>query len=169
MNVFYLDPNPYTAAEMQCDRHVVKMILESAQLLSTAHRELDGDAWADKVNLYKATHKNHPSAIWCRASIDNYRWLYQHFIALCHEYTYRYKKEHLSYTKLAAVLFFIPSNLTTTGFTEPTPAMDDEYKRENALESYRYYYANAKSVNDWFCYNKSRSAPEFIKEYKEAR
>ena len=66
MNIFYLHKDPKTCAEMHCDKHVVKMVLEYAQLLSTAHRVLDGDEWADKAQLYKATHKNHPSAIWAR-------------------------------------------------------------------------------------------------------
>ena len=69
MNIFYLDRNPILAADKQCDRHVVKMILETAQLLSTAHYELDGESPA-----YKPTHKNHPSAVWVRKSLDHYLW-----------------------------------------------------------------------------------------------
>ena len=57
MNIFYLDRDPVIAAQMMCDKHVVKMILESAQMLSTAHRVLDGDEYADKVGLYKMAHK----------------------------------------------------------------------------------------------------------------
>ena len=68
MNIFYLDRNPVVAAQMMCDKHVVKMILESAQILSTAHRVLDGDEHADNVGMYKMTHKNHPSTIWVRAN-----------------------------------------------------------------------------------------------------
>ena len=75
MNIFYLDRNPIVAAQMMCDKHVVKMILESAQMLSTAHRVLDGDTYADLVGLYKIAHKNHPSSVWVRSSdkiIDGY-------------------------------------------------------------------------------------------------
>ena len=72
MNIFYLDSDPYVAAKMHCDKHVVKMILESAQMLSTAHRVLDGDEYADERGLYKMAHKNHPSTIWVRTSTDNY-------------------------------------------------------------------------------------------------
>ena len=82
MNIFYLDRNPVIAAQMMCDKHVVKMILESAQMLSTAHRVLDGDDRANETGLYKMAHKNHPSTIWVRASSENYRWLWKHFDAL---------------------------------------------------------------------------------------
>ena len=169
MNVFYLDEDPVVAAQYQCDRHVVKMILESAQLLSTAHRVLDGDEGADSHSLYKATHKNHPSAIWCRANVHNYNWLYKHFMALCVEYSYRYGKKHLSETKLAEPLFFHPNGIPLyDNFTAPTPAMPDEYKCDTSLKSYRYYYANAKAANSWFCYNKNRAAPAFLEAYKTA-
>jgi hypothetical protein len=89
MNIFYLDRDPIEAARLQCDRHVVKMILETAQLLSTAHNELDGGQIA-----YKSTHKNHPSAVWARASAENYYWLQRHLGALGHEYFRRYGRVH---------------------------------------------------------------------------
>jgi hypothetical protein len=92
MNIFYLDRDPVIAAQMMCDKHVVKMILESAQMLSTAHRVLDGDEYANKMGLYKLAHKNHPSTIWVRTSSENYRWLFNHYDALMQEYTYRYDK-----------------------------------------------------------------------------
>ena len=111
MNVFYLDRDPVTAAKMHCDKHVVKMIIEYAQLMSTAHRVLDGEMYYGltkngrkikrwKLNsnmediLYKASHINHPSAIWARQSNNNYNWLYCLFTALCDEYTHRYGKVH---------------------------------------------------------------------------
>ena len=72
MNIFYLDRDPAKCAAMHCDKHVVKMILEYAQLLSTAHRVLDGDQNADSQGFYKATHKNHPSAVWVRESWAHY-------------------------------------------------------------------------------------------------
>ena len=87
-------PDPDIAAQMMCDKHVVKMILESAQMLSTAHRVLDGDEYADRVGLYKMTHKNHPSSIWVEVLIENYDWLWAHMDALMKEYTYRYGKHH---------------------------------------------------------------------------
>lgn len=169
MNIFYLDNNPTSAARMQCDRHVVKMILESAQLLSTAHRELDGDDWADQQGLYKRTHKNHPSAVWARCSADNYQWLFRHFLALCDEYSYRYGKTHKSDDKFRHVLSFSPTNISTNeSFTPPPQCMPDEYKSDNTIIGYRQYYALDKAQNDWFCYNKNRNAPLFIKDITHA-
>ena len=97
MNIFYLDPHPTVAAQQCCDKHVVKMILESAQMLSTAHRVLDKN---DNELLYKEAHKNHPSTKWVRESHLNYQWLYAHFVALGEEYTARYGKIHVSIAKL---------------------------------------------------------------------
>ncbi len=165
MNVFFLDVSPVKAAQMQCDRHVVKMILESAQLLSTAHRELDGDNWADANGLYKSTHKNHPSAIWARESKHNYDWLYDHFYALCDEYRYRYGKEHKSWTKLGVVLKNRPVNIMRLPFDfyEPPQCMPDKYKvGGDSVQAYRNYYAFDKASNDWFGYKKSRPAPSFL-------
>ena len=129
MNVFYLHHNPKTCAKYHNDKHCVKMILEYAQLMSTAHRIIDGD---DANNLvYKATHKNHPSAIWARHSDLNYDWLYKLFEELSSEYTYRYGKQHLSYTKLKDILRYPPDNITIGEFTQPTPAMPDHCKIPN--------------------------------------
>ena len=110
MNIFYLDRDPVIAAQMMCDKHVVKMILESAQMLSTAHRVLDGDEYADRKGLYKLAHKNHPSTIWVRSSLENYTWLYDHMVALMAEYTYRYGKHHAT-ERLLAPLFKSPKNM----------------------------------------------------------
>tara|TARA_Y100000361_G_scaffold124777_1_gene118030 strand:- start:178 stop:672 length:495 start_codon:yes stop_codon:yes gene_type:complete len=144
MNVFYLHHNPKTCAKYHNDKHCVKMILEYAQLMSTAHRIIDGD---DANNLvYKATHKNHPSAIWARHSDLNYDWLYKLFEELSGEYTHRYGKQHLSYTKLKDILRYPPDNITIGEFTQPTPAMPDHCKIPNdSIASYRYYYKTEKS------------------------
>ena len=139
MNVFYLDHDPKTCATYHNDKHCVKMILEYAQLMSTAHRILDGE----DVNplIYKATHKNHPSAIWARTNGSNYEWLYELFFDLSDEYSYRYGKLHLSYTKLSDILSTAPKNIPVGLFTQPTPAMPDHCKIPNdSLASYRYYY-----------------------------
>jgi hypothetical protein len=152
MNIFYLHKDPKTCAEMHCDKHVVKMILEYAQLLSTAHRVLDGDEWADRVGLYKATHKNHPSAVWARESAGNYFWLNKLFQELCKEYTKRYDKIHGSQIRLGDYLYVLPSSLNTgfqgieTGLTEPPQCMPDYCKAEgDAVMGYRNYYIREKS------------------------
>ena len=152
MNIFYLDKDPKRCAEMHCDKHVVKMILEYAQLLSTAHRVLDGDEWADRVGLYKATHKNHPSAVWARESAGNYFWLNKLFQELCKEYTKRYGKIHGSQIRLGDYLYVLPKSLNIgfegieTGLTEPPQCMPDYCKIEgDAIMGYRNYYIREKS------------------------
>jgi hypothetical protein len=94
MNIFVLDNDTRLAALYHCDKHVVKMILETAQLLCTAHRELDGDERAARLSFYRATHKNHPCAKWARETRANYLWLYDLLKWLLHEYTFRYSKVH---------------------------------------------------------------------------
>jgi len=160
MNIFYLDHNPKVAAQAMTDKHVVKMILESAQLLSTAHRVLDGEAVIELSKngrrltryshttlddvLYKSTHINHPSGVWVRESQTNYMWLYEHFIALCNEYTARYNKVHASYTKLAHVLSVPPFNIAGSPFTPIKLAMPTPYHLPDVVEAYRMYYEAEK-------------------------
>ena len=161
MNIFYLDKSPEKAAQMQIDKHVVKMVLESAQLLSTCHRTVDGEHYIDASSgrklqkwrmadskldniIYKATHFNHPCSKWLRESKANYDWLYQHFAALAKEYKKRYGKDHLSYTKLRKVLANAPTNLPDKGFTSPALAILDKYKVDDAVQSYRNYYEGEK-------------------------
>jgi len=143
MNIFYLDADPKIAAQQQCDKHVVKMILETAQLLSTAHRELDGDAYADSVGLYKSTHKNHPSAVWCRASENNYDWLWQHMCGLMKEYTKRYGKKHAT-ERLTDFLCDAPDKISDDVFTDPPQCMPDQYKSDCTVSAYRDYYLGEK-------------------------
>lgn len=168
MNIFFLSRNPVLAAQYHNDKHIVKMILESAQLLSTAHRVLDGTLghrlsqsgaklkdWilpdARQDLLYKATHVNHPCAIWCRATSGNYRWLYDLFIELGKEYSYRYAgKTHLSIIKLADVLNELPYTIPVADFYDPPQAMPDECKDEDAVTAYRNYYIIHKSeISVW--------------------
>ena len=101
MNIFYFYDCPKLSAKAQPDKMLVKMPLETAQMLCTAHRVLDGDTYADLTGLYKTAYKNHPCTIWARESIANYAWLYAHFHALNEEYEYRYGREHGSYAKLS--------------------------------------------------------------------
>lgn len=145
MNIFYLDEDPRAAAKAHCDKHCVKMILETAQLLSTAHRELDGDEYADTHSLYKATHKNHPSAIWVRASAANYDWTYRLLVELCGQYSYRYGNTHKT-EQLVEPLRTFPVNIPTdVPFTEPPQCMPDGYKRDRTVDAYRAYYHGDKA------------------------
>lgn len=161
MNIFYLDKNPKVAAEMHNNKHVVKMILETAQLLSTAHRVLDGEQYIDassgrrikrwklndyrELKMYKATHINHPSAIWVRQSKQNYNYLANMFYHLCKEYTYRYGKQHKCESMLDNLLEF-PKNISDTAFTEPPQAMPEYCKIPgDSVQAYRTYYILEKS------------------------
>ena len=187
MNIFYLDHDVKKCAEMHNDKHVVKMILEYAQLLSTAHRILDGVHTVGKSQtgrkkitytlpdsrdavLYSATHVNHPSAVWVRQSKQNYVWLMQMWCCLLQEYTYRYGKQHAC-SKLVSPLAEIPHNLPDKPFTEPTPAMPDDVKvydevvtdrfTLNSLKSYRNYYIKNKThLANW----KKRPVPSWYLE-----
>ena len=141
MNIFYLDKCPIKAAQVQYNKHVVKMILESAQLLCTAHHCIMG---SDADVPYKATHRNHPSAIWARRSAENYTWLYRHFIALCEEYTKRYGRTHLSYTKCKDKVNILPGALFRTGLTKMPQCMPDKYKDECSVQAYWNYYIGEK-------------------------
>lgn len=162
MNIFVLDNSPTIAAKYMCDKHVVKMILESCQLLSTAHRVLDGTQKqvitsknrkyttfvmsCPKLDsfLYKSTMINHPCTIWTRDGSSNYAWLAYHNISLINEYSSRYNKNHAS-TELAQwLLRNIPNNIIQKPLTPFALAMPDEYKCENAVWSYRNYYINEK-------------------------
>lgn len=175
MNIFALDHSPILAAQMHCDKHVVKMILESAQLLSTAHRILDGQLIVhgkkkiyvlDNVEndelFYKTTHQNHPSAIWCRQTEGNYVWLHQLLRKLCHEYSYRYDKIHkCERIGLVAALEQIPTNINAGALQPFAMAMPDDCKGPDPVQAYRNYYMRYKK--DIATWNKARPAPNWFK------
>ena len=142
MNIFYLDKDPITAAIVQYNKHVVKMILESAQMLCAAHHIL-GDP--DDVP-YELAHKNHPCTIWVRENSLHYDWLYEHMIALGKEYTKRYGKEHLSITKCKIPLANQPENIPHEEFEQPPQCMPEEYKDECSIQAYWNYYIGEKHV-----------------------
>lgn len=166
MNIFFVDEDPVKAAHSLVDKHVVKMILESCQLLSTAHRFIDGDDYymlpdSREEVLYKATHVNHPSAIWCRKSVNNYLWLYDHTVALLMEYSYRYGKTHAS-TKVVNKLFKVPNDLVSEDLTPFVCAMPDIYRiSDDPIKNYRNYYKNGKEkLHKWT----RRQPPSWISE-----
>lgn len=126
------------AAQYQCDKHVVKLIVESAQLLSTAHHEKNSNKeLLDRI--YKSTHKNHPCSIWVREDLSHYKWLVEHALSLCWEYTYRYNKIHKTENILNILKNNTP-NLSDSNFIEPPKCMPDEFRLEDTVESYRNYY-----------------------------
>lgn len=149
MNIFYFYKSPMLSAQAQPDKMLVKMPLETAQMLCTAHRVLDGDEYADEHGLYKEAYKNHPCTIWARESSANYWWLYSHFIALGAEYTHRYGKRHASVEKLWKPLFKHPKNIYQGAMTPLAQAMPEEYKDENPITAYRNYCINEKHYAKW--------------------
>jgi hypothetical protein len=156
MNIFILDQDIVKSAQYHIDKHIVKMPLETAQLLCTAHH-ISGSDYLDDVP-YRATHKNHPSAVWARKSLDNYMWLCDFGLELCTEYTYRYDKVH----KCEAVISWCREHqprIESYGLTEFAQAMPDQYKSHNAVTSYRdYYKGEKKHLFNW----KKRDQPNWI-------
>jgi hypothetical protein len=179
MNIFYLHEDAKTSAMMHVDSHASKMIIEYAQLMSTAHRVLDGkqvkrlskknrllttydhpDPQLDHT-LYKSCHVNHPSGIWVRQSKKNYRWLYEMWTELNTEFMYRYDKiiPHESYRKLKWALFSPPENMPEGVFTEPLQAMPDDVKNDSSITAYRDYYIKYKQhLASW----KKRGMPTWM-------
>lgn len=178
MNIFVLDWDVKKCAEYHVDKHVVKMILETAQLLCGVHHMTPQvnpssypssnpssnrpstvqvtDQVTDQVP-YKLSHKNHPCAIWARQSLSNYLYLCELGLELSKEYTYRYGKTHKSQSIIEWCLQNKP-NIPDKGFTQPAKAMPDEYKVDDVVESYRNYYKGAKnSFASW----KNREIPSW--------
>ena len=159
MNIFYFYDCPIESAQAQPDKMLVKMPLETAQMLCTAHRVCDGDDYADETDMYKMVHKNHPSTIWTRSSVQNYIWLWRHMTALMREYTHRYGKIHAT-EKLKECLARTPTNIPYGGkFTDPPQCMPEECKGEDTVLAYQKYYIVEKSgfarwtkrpVPEWF-------------------
>ena len=176
MNIFAIESDPIDCAVSMVDRHIVKMVLETAQLLSTAHRIIDGEEYTGKTatgrnvkrwrlpddreqHLYSATHINHPSAVWVRATNNNYNWLYCHFCGLLSEYTYRYTKVHKC-EPMKEWLMRPPYGIPVGYLKQVTPAMPEEYKvPHDSVASYRNYYRQGKQhLHKWT----KREAPEWI-------
>lgn len=159
MNIFLLDYDVKKCAQSHVDKHVVKMILETAQLLCGVHWVTE----SQHVAPYKLSHKNHPCSIWTRESLSNYLYLCELGLELCYEYTYRYGKRHKSQDVIEWCVVNKP-NIVDKGFTEPAKAMPDEYKVDDAVESYRNYYCGAKSG---FATWKGREIPEWYENQLE--
>ena len=176
LNLFYLHEDPIKSAELHCDKHVVKMIIEYAQMLSTAHRMLDGKQYTDASSgrriqrwkldnsnmdgvLYKASHINHPSTKWVRENAIQSQYAYDMFVALCDEYTFRYGKKHLTDTKLRKLLNNLPNNITLGVYSEPPQCMPDDVKSESTITAYHKYYAvYKKDFAKWT----DRPVPQFM-------
>jgi hypothetical protein len=153
MNIFFLDKDPVKAAQLQCDKHVVKMVLETTQMVSTAVRNQGHDVG------YLSAYPKHPMTIWVNKSKNNFAWALEHGLALGEEYTHRYNRIHASHKMLKTI-----QDLDIKGnanyMTTPPLCMPDEYKKPSYIESYRNYYVNAKKH---FAKYTNRETPEFMK------
>lgn len=164
-HIFHLDKDPRECAKNHCDIHVASKIGEYARHLSTAHRLIDGVQWQGRNThgqqvtryflkdpvldraLYKATHINHPSAVWTRESYENYTWLYDMWLALSEEFTYRFDKIHSVYQKTHFLLLVPPENIKTKGFVQPF-AVDDY--RDNYWENRAKTQWTRRSIPEWW-------------------
>lgn len=152
MNIFILDENPELASQYHVDKHIVKMPLETAQLLCTSHWLTGGEA------PYKPSHAKHPCNLWLLKSKKNYEWLVNFGLELCKEYTHRYKKYH----KCEEIINWCKNNTPNLPDVEKTEyplAMPDVYKTQDAIQSYRNYYIfDKKHLHRW----SNRNTPNWI-------
>ena len=181
MNIFILDESPILAAQWQHDRHVVKMILESAQMLSCAFQtEYTGFTMPDGSlpRFYKLTHQNHPCNLWLRESFNNVIWLQFHFDALIAEYHKRFRKIHACDAMrwdfgnvVAHQLGFkrwIDCKRSGKAFERasahtPFPlAMPDSYKSDNTVASYRAYYRAEKLSQQHVKWTRCAAIPDIF-------
>ena len=182
MNFFYLDEDPFKSIEYHCDKHIVKMPTEYKQMLSTAHRVLDGELFYDKTarghkikrwkladrkmnrGLYLAGHVNHPTNIWVRMCRENYSLMFTYYKLICDEYTYRYGKEHGAKENWW-LLREPPKNMPSSvmGHT-PVPQAMKEFPEclveGDTVQAYRNLYKVAKRR---FATWKHRPIPEWFK------
>lgn len=168
MNLFIVHYDPFEAAKMLPDKLVVKMPLEVAQLLCTAHRVIDDPnsegferTATDHEQLYKKTHQNHPCGIWVRGRASSYAWAWSHMQGLLDEYQHRYGRQHkIRADGLEELLRVKPHHMDDTG--EPISlhdaplCMPDEFKlspyhhEEGHLQaSYQNYLANGKDYTKY--------------------
>lgn len=179
MNIFYINRRPKDIAHDMCDEHILKMGVETAQMLSTAHRVLDGEPYTEITNkngnarkmkrwrlnddreyvLYKASHINHPQNIWLRSNNSNYMWSYELFMEIMEEFTYRYDNPNHKSMNLMCHLDSPPNNIHKGTFYEPPLTMDDIYKSNDTIGSYRRFYIHGKQFATW---NRKRAKPEWM-------
>lgn len=158
MNIFYVDADPILSAKQLCDQHILKMQIESAQMLATAHWETGGSA------PYKKAHVNHPSTKWTRQSIQHYRWLVEHGLEICREFTRRYGNDH----KTRLVLEWLKENepnIPDTGFTEPPQCMPDEFKDKDTVKAYQRFYVLDKIKVKGLKWKKCNNQPNWVNLY----
>lgn len=137
MNIFYLDRDIGRAARYHCDRHAVKMPLETAQILCAVRNRYGVPA------PYRLTHGKHPSVLWAGDGRAHFDWLARFGKALCAEYTWRYGRRHASEDVIDAVS--APPDMPGIDWCDPPQAMPDAYKQADTVAAYRAFYRAEKA------------------------
>ena len=190
MNIFVLHEDPKVAAQMHCERHILKMIIEHTQMMAATYYHTIGINRKKEIlenqekvsslfsgfprkdengndNPYKISHVNHPCTVWTRASLSNFNWLLDCTKALCEEFTYRYKGIH-SVESIVDWMYQNPPQIEDIGLTPFAQAIPDFYKGSDPIEAYRKYYAFKTSYMkvNWKLEERTPSwwTPEFISE-----
>lgn len=171
MNIFVLDKHCEKAAEYMFDRHVIKMILESSQMLANAytHEQLENAPKTQKGTVRKYSYYNHPCSVWVRQSGTNFRWLLSHAQHLVKEAVYRGFNLHSCHEFLDWCYSNEPENIESLyGLTEFALAMPDQYKSNDPIESYRQYYINEKQYDNrgrWMMKYTNREYPDWFPQW----
>jgi hypothetical protein len=149
VNIFVVHPDPREAARQLCDRHVVKMTLETAQILSAASHHPDPP--------YRPTHTSHPCVFWAGENRSNFLWLVEHGLGLADEYTHRYGKVHASASVIQWALAHT-DRLPQGDITRHPRCMPREIRDTTAqvVAAYRVYYVLHKP---WATWRRGREAP----------
>lgn len=192
MNIFVLHPNQHKAARWHVDKHVVKMLLETTQLLYTAHwvlfypelqtyksavalsraqKKLEvpeymwqaPDCEASGEPGYRPCHVWHPCAKWARASSDNYLWLAKLGLELAKEFTFRFKKEHSCEKHIKWLYDNLPLDIEMGPILNFAIAMDNQYKiSKDPIVCYRHFYRTSKAERGLIKYT-GRNMPHFLR------
>ncbi len=167
MNIFVLSNDPIKSAQMLCDKHICKMIVESCQLLCNVFYT-NCDIFTFNIKIpYKFTHKNHPCTKWIRISRENFEWLLKHLYGLLKQYKLRYNKIH----KCQEIFNWILNNrhylvFDYIGLTNFVKCMPEKYKEKSAIKSYKNYYLGEKLK---FAKWKLKNKPCFVKKYLRSK
>ena len=156
MNIFFLDKTPEKSAQYLCDKHVPKMLLESAQMLSTA---LHSHTMGISTGIYKEAYPNHPMTKWVGFNRDNFNWALENAMWIEGEYKTRFKKQHKSGKVIQCIIdndYY--KDIPEGDFTEPPQCMPDQYRNKNYVTAYRNYYRGEKTFAKW---EKGRKQPEW--------
>lgn len=164
MNIFILHEDPRVSAQMQCDRHATKMVVEQAQMLCFAHLVANNDKrWVERNITFKLNkgHAKHPCTLWLMEDERHYAWGYRYLQAMLREYDYRYdglrRGKYAGIIQMLDALARIPGSKTSALNVKGEP---DEYVlamnrapecySENAVEAYRrYYVVNKQGFATW--------------------